>query len=86
MWVGVCGASATDAVLDVAGNTACVEPMIPAEDSNAEVMSEVTVGVDGAKLVYIQPHMHLQGKDDELRLTYPTSQFETVFRGTWDFN
>jgi hypothetical protein len=35
--------------------------VIPAGDSNAEVVSEVTVGVDGAKLVYIQPHMHLRG-------------------------
>ena len=60
--------------------------VIPAGDSNAEVVSEVTVGVDGAKLVYIQPHMHLRGKDYELRVTYPTGQSETVFKGIWDFN
>ena len=60
--------------------------VIPARDNNAEVVSEVTVGVDGARLVYIQPHMHLRGKDFELRVTYPTGEFETVFKGIWDFN
>jgi hypothetical protein len=60
--------------------------VIPAGDSNAEVVSEVTVGMDGAKLVYIQPHMHLRGKDYELRVTYPKGLSETVFRGIWDFN
>ncbi len=60
--------------------------VIPAGDNNAEVVSEVTVGVDGAKLIYIQPHMHLRGKDYELRVTYPTGESETVFKGIWDFN
>jgi hypothetical protein len=60
--------------------------VIPAGDNNAEVVSEVTVGVDGAKLIYIQPHMHLRGKDYELRVTYPTGESETVFKGLWDFN
>jgi hypothetical protein len=50
------------------------------------VVSEVTVGVDGAKLVYIQPHMHLRGKDYELRVTYPTGESETVFKGIWNFD
>lgn len=59
---------------------------IPAGDSNAEVASEVTVGVDGAKLVYIQPHMHLRGKDFELRLIYPTQETQTVFKGQWNFD
>jgi hypothetical protein len=58
---------------------------IPAGDSNAEVVSEVTVGLDDAKLVYAQPHMHLRGKDFELRLIYPTGETETVFKGKFDF-
>ncbi len=40
------------------GTPAAFNLAIPAGDSNAEVVSEVTVGVDDAKLVYIQPHMH----------------------------
>jgi hypothetical protein len=60
--------------------------VIPAGDSNAEVVSEVTVGVDGARLVYIQPHMHLRGKDYELRATYPTGESETIFKGVWNFD
>ena len=36
--------------------------VIPSGDGNAEVVSEVTVGLDDAKLVYAQPHMHLRGK------------------------
>ena len=59
---------------------------IPARDGNAEVVSEVTVGLDDAKLVYAQPHMHLRGKDYELRVIYPTGESETVFKGKFDFN
>jgi len=68
------------------GTPAAFNLVIPAGDSNAEVVSEVTVGVDGAKLVYIQPHMHLRGKDYELRLLYPTGESETVFKGKWNFD
>ncbi|HVG73527.1 MAG TPA: hypothetical protein VM819_21620, partial [Vicinamibacterales bacterium] len=39
---------------------------IPASDANAEVVSEITFGEE-ARLVYAQPHMHLRGKDFELR-------------------
>jgi hypothetical protein len=60
--------------------------VIPAGDSNAEVVSEVTVGADNVRLVYVQPHMHLRGKDYELRLIYPTGEVQTVFKGKWDFN
>jgi len=60
--------------------------VIPAADGNAEVVSEVTVGLDDAKLVYAQPHMHLRGKDFELRLIYPTGETQTVFKGKFDFN
>lgn len=60
--------------------------VIAAGDSNAEVVSEVTVGLDDAKLVYVQPHMHLRGKDFELRAIYPTGESETLFKGIFDFN
>jgi hypothetical protein len=42
--------------------------------------------VDNAQLVYVQPHMHLRGKDYELRMIYPTGEVQTVFKGKWDFN
>jgi hypothetical protein len=58
---------------------------VPPGDGNAEVVSEVTVGLDDAKLVYAQPHMHLRGKDFELRLIYPTGETETVLKGKFDF-
>lgn len=57
---------------------------IPAGDGNAEVVSELTLAHD-AKLVYAQPHMHLRGKDFELRLIYPTGETQTVLKAKWDF-
>jgi hypothetical protein len=68
------------------GTPAAFNLVIPANSSNAEVVSEVTVGVDDAKLVYIQPHLHLRGKDYELRLIYPTGETQTVFKGKWNFD
>jgi hypothetical protein len=68
------------------GTPAAFNLAIPAGDHNAEVVSEVTVGVDDAKLVYIQPHLHLRGKDYELRLIYPTGETQTVFKGVWNFD
>jgi hypothetical protein len=68
------------------GTPAAFNLVIPAGDNNAEVVSEVTVGVDHAKLTYIQPHMHLRGKDYEVRVTYPTGESETVFKGKWNFD
>ena len=59
--------------------------VIPPGDPNAEVVGEATVAAE-AKLAYVQPHMHLRGKDYELRLIYPTGESETVFRGKFDFN
>jgi len=58
---------------------------IPAGDGNAEVVSEMTAMAD-TKLVYLQPHMHLRGKDYEVRLIYPSGISETVFKAPWDFN
>lgn len=60
--------------------------VIPAGDSNAEVVNEVTVMTDNTRLVYIQPHMHLRGKNYELRAIYPTGEVETLFKGVWNFN
>ena len=57
---------------------------IPAGDGNAEVVSEITFGED-ARLVYAQPHMHLRGKDFELRLVSPDRQTTTVLKGNWNF-
>lgn len=59
--------------------------VIPAASGNAEVVSEVTVGEE-AKLVYAQPHMHLRGKDFEVRVIYPTGESETLLNAKWDFN
>jgi hypothetical protein len=58
---------------------------IPAREGNAEVVSEMTTNVD-MQLVYVQPHMHLRGKDYELRVVYPSGKRETVFKAKWDFN
>ena len=58
---------------------------IPAGASNAEVVSEMTAQVD-AQLVYMQPHMHLRGKDYELRMVLPSGKSEVLFRAKWDFN
>lgn len=57
---------------------------IPARDGNAEVVGEITVQQD-MKLVYAQPHMHVRGKDFELRLIYPTGEMQSVLKGKWDF-
>jgi hypothetical protein len=61
------------------GTPAAFNLAIPAGDNNAEVVSEVTVGIDDAKLVYIQPHMHLQ-REVELRLADRLSACETFAR------
>ena len=60
-----------------AGPTA-LNLLIPPGDSNAEVVSEVTVGADNVRLAYVQPHLHLRGKAYELRLIYPTGESETL--------
>ena len=54
-------------------------------EPNVEVVSESTVGSD-IKLVYIQPHAHLRGKDFEISVVYPSGEKETVFKGKFDFN
>ena len=57
---------------------------IPPGEGAAEVTSEITFGED-AKLVYAQPHMHLRGKDFELRVVQPGKEPMTVLRGKFDF-
>jgi len=58
---------------------------IPAGDQNAEVVSEITFGED-ARLVYAQPHMHLRGKNFELRVVTPEKKMTTVLKGDWNFD
>jgi hypothetical protein len=58
---------------------------IPAGDGNAEIVSEMTAVAD-TQLVYLQPHMHLRGKDYEVRLITPDGKMETIFKAKWDFN
>jgi hypothetical protein len=57
---------------------------IPASDANAQVVSEITFGEE-ARLVYAQPHMHLRGKDFELRVVTPDKKTTTVLKGAWNF-
>src|SRR6202022_2555035 len=48
------------------GSNLVIEP----NDNNGEVVSVMTAQFD-SKLAYIQPHMHVRGKDYEVRLVYP---------------
>jgi len=57
---------------------------IPPGDGNAEVVSEITFG-ENARLVYAQPHMHLRGKDFELRVVNAAGELTTVLKGNWNF-
>jgi hypothetical protein len=52
---------------------------IPPNDPNYEVHSQITFEQD-AQLVWLQPHMHLRGKDFEYRLVYPTGQVDTALK------
>jgi len=49
-------------------------------------VGEVTVMQDNVQFAYVQPHMHVRGKDYEIRLIFPTGETQTVFKGKWDFN
>jgi hypothetical protein len=68
------------------GTPAAFNLVLPPGAENQEVVSEVTVGVDSAELVYIQPHMHLRGKDYELKAIYPTGETQEIFKGKWNFD
>jgi hypothetical protein len=52
---------------------------IPPRDANYKVDSEFEMGSQ-VKLVSMQPHMHLRGKDFEYRVVYPTGETETLLR------
>jgi hypothetical protein len=67
------------------GTPAALNMLIKAGDGNAEVVSEVTTE-EPSKLVYIQPHMHLRGKDYELRLVYPTGETQIAYKGKFNFD
>lgn len=67
------------------GTPAALNLSIPPGQSNVEVVAESTVSID-AKLVYVQPHMHLRAKDYELRLIYPTGETQVVLKSKWDFD
>jgi mono/diheme cytochrome c family protein len=75
--------SAENSLLLPRGPTA-MNLAIPVSDGNAEVVSEITFGED-ARLVNAQPHMHLRGKDFELRVVTPDKKMTTVLKGTWNF-
>src|SRR4051812_46502909 len=57
---------------------------IPPADGRAEVVSEITFAAD-ARLIYAQPHMHLRGKDFELRVILPGEEAKTVLKGNFNF-
>lgn len=58
---------------------------IPPYERNAEVVGELTTQ-QPMQLAYMQPHMHLRGKDFEMRLIFPSGETRTVLKGRWDFN
>jgi hypothetical protein len=67
------------------GTPAALNLVIPPGDADAEVVAESTTGVE-SRLTYVQPHMHLRGKDYEVRVIYPTGETQVVFKGKWDFD
>jgi hypothetical protein len=50
---------------------------IAPRDGNAEGHARLTFG-EPVELVYIQPHMHIRGKDMTVRLVYPSGESQTV--------
>jgi hypothetical protein len=50
---------------------------IPPGDPNYEGHARLTFG-EPAELVFLQPHMHLRGKDITIRLEYPTGESERL--------
>jgi mono/diheme cytochrome c family protein len=59
---------------------------IPPGDPNYEAKGSLTFG-EPVELVFIQPHMHLRGKDMTVRLVYPGGKTETLLSVPhYDFN
>jgi hypothetical protein len=50
---------------------------IPPGDPNYEAQARLTFG-EPVELVFIQPHMHLRGKDMTVRVTYPSGRSEIL--------
>jgi hypothetical protein len=50
---------------------------IPPGDANAEAVAKLTFA-QPVDFVYMQPHMHLRGKDMTIRSVYPTGESETL--------
>ena len=60
--------------------------VIPPGDPNAEAKATVKFG-QPVDLVYMQPHMHLRGKDMKIDAQYPTGERETLLSvPRYDFN
>ena len=59
---------------------------IPPGDPNYEGHGKLTFG-EPVELVFLQPHMHLRGKDMTIRAVYPTGEIETLLVVQhYDFN
>jgi hypothetical protein len=59
---------------------------IPPGDPNYEAHASLTFG-EPVELVFLQPHMHLRGKDMTIRLVYPGGKAETLLSVPhYDFN
>jgi hypothetical protein len=50
---------------------------IPPRDPNYEGHAKLTFG-EPVEFVFLQPHMHLRGKDMTIRLVYPTGESQTL--------
>jgi len=59
--------------------------VIPPGDSNYEARQEVTLTYD-AKLAWMQPHMHLRGKDYRLTAHYPSGESEVLLDTKYNFD
>ena len=57
---------------------------IPAGDGNHEVVATQKVVRDSV-LLQLHPHMHLRGKDFELRVILPGGESKTLLKGNFDF-
>jgi len=59
---------------------------IPPGDPNFEAKGSLTFG-EPVELAFLQPHMHLRGKDMTVRLVYPSGKTETLLSVPhYDFN
>ena len=59
---------------------------IPPGDPNYEGHAKLTFG-EPVELVFLQPHMHVRGKDMTVQLVYPTGEMETLLSvPRYDFN